>query len=58
METRSKVIGVVVFLTVFFLVLVAGAGAVEIKGIKVPPCQEKQALMSLLPRVLTSRFTM
>jgi len=36
METRSKVIGVVVFLTVFFLVLVAGAGAVEIKGKKSP----------------------
>jgi hypothetical protein len=36
MKTRSKVIGVVVFLTVFFLVLVAGAGAVEIKGKKSP----------------------
>lgn len=43
METRSKVIGVVVFLTVFFLVLVAGAGAVEIKGKKSPALPGKEA---------------
>ena len=43
METRSKVIGVVIFLTVFFLVLVAGAGAVEIKGKKSPALPGKEA---------------
>jgi hypothetical protein len=43
MKTRSNVIGVVVFLTVFFLVLVAGAGAVEIKSKKNPALPGKQA---------------
>jgi hypothetical protein len=43
MKIRSGVTGAVVFLTVFLLVLVAGAGAVEIKGKKGPALPGKQA---------------
>jgi hypothetical protein len=42
MKTRGGIIGVVFFLTVFSLVLAAGAGAVEIKG-KKNPAQEGKA---------------
>ena len=42
METRGGVIGAVVFLTVF-LILVAGAGAVELKGQKIPAQPGREA---------------
>jgi hypothetical protein len=43
MKTRARVSVLVVFLTVFFLVLVTGAGAVEIKSKKDPPRAGKGA---------------
>ena len=43
MTTRGGVIGVVFFLTVSFLVMVVGAGAVEIKGKKSPALPGKEA---------------
>jgi hypothetical protein len=43
MRTRDSVIGAVVFLAIFFVVMVAGAWAVELKSQKTPPVPGKGA---------------